>query len=78
MNYPKQHGTIVAMQKAVREAKRWRDVVPAYAAAIRLHAREMGPDSVWPVVHRAIRTRWAKSTMVRIKRAAWAVVGGVR
>jgi hypothetical protein len=68
------HGTIAAIQKAVREAKRWRDVVPAYAAAIRIHAGEMGAKSVWPVVHGCIRRRWAKSTLVRIKRAAWQAV----
>lgn len=60
---------------AVTNAKRWQDVVPTYAR-VRKHASEMGPDSVWPRIHNAIRGRWAKSTMVRIKRAAWKVVNG--
>lgn len=68
--------TCVRFLMSVNNAKRWQDVVRPYARAIRKHAREMGPDSVWPQIHKAIRERWAKSTQERIKCAAWKIVNG--
>lgn len=56
----------------VKESKAWRDVVPAYADAIRHHGQD-GAD-YWGPVNAAIRERWSASTLIKIKREAWKAV----